>query len=233
MANGSGLFQLSRPRIPHLSVAGKSGVAGELADLRQDIDATLKPLAALTVDEFTAPVAADVDGIKLAALSTLAASAFVAADLDGVVGDNVMDPPRNITITNAGTGTAADAPASATVTGIDVNGAVMSETISVPQTGTIVEGVKCFRKVTGITMPVGQGTGATISFGFGALLGLGKKARSRAGLVPLALEVMSGAYVTTGSLSSPSTNAPHGAYTPAAAPNAARNYAIWYELDAR
>jgi hypothetical protein len=142
-----------------------------------------------------------------------------------------MSPPRNITVTTAG-GTPADAPATATIVGTDVNGAAITETITVAQTATIAVGAKAFAKVTSITLPVGQGAGATVAFGFGALMGLAKKIKTRAGLTSAVREVVAGAEVATGTFAASAVGLPNGTYSPADAADGARDYALYYEFDA-
>lgn len=53
--NGSGLWSKAAPSKPHLLPAGHAGVEGEITKVRADAQVSLTPLAALTVDEFTAP----------------------------------------------------------------------------------------------------------------------------------------------------------------------------------
>lgn len=229
MTAGSGLFANQKARAPHTVQAGP-GVSGEVADLRDDIKRTMAPMAALTVEEFTNPPAASTNAIKLAIASSLSAVSYSGAALDGAVGAGVLNPPRNITVTVA-TGTPADAPATALITGVDVAGRTITETINVPQTATTAVGAKAFAKVTSIAMPVGQGTTTTIAFGFGALIGLSKKIMTRAGLTGANREVEAGVVVTTGTFAAASVGAPNGTYSPANAADGARDYAIYYEYD--
>lgn len=80
---------------------------------------------------------------------------------------------RNVTATAGGT--SADVKAiTVTVTGTDINGLVITETLpafTVNTTGTVV-GSKAFKTVTSIAIPAHDGTGATTSIGSGAKLGL-------------------------------------------------------------
>lgn len=231
-SRGSGLLTTKGPAKPHLAVPGSTGgLGGEISDLRADLVAELSAACALVVEEFTNPPAADPDGIKLAIATVAAPVTYSGAQLDGVVGGGTLDPPRNITVTTAG-GTAADAPATADINGLDVNGKALSETITVAQTATIANGVKAFSKVTSIVLPAADGTDATLAFGFGLTIGLGKKIKVRAGIQSLIKEHADGAVVTNGVLASPATSPPNGSYTPNAAPDAAKDYAIYYEQDA-
>lgn len=83
------------------------------------------------------------------------------------------DVPRNVTATAGGT--AGDIKAiQVTVTGTDINGAVISEALpafTVDTAGTVV-GSKAFKTVTSIAIPAHDGTGATTAIGTGAKIGL-------------------------------------------------------------
>lgn len=220
--NGSDLFKNENAAKPHL-VAGAGGVSGEIADLRADLKRVLGKLAPISVDEYTNPAAADTDGILLAKACTVATQTYDSvAELDGVTA-GTLSPPRNVTVTTAGS-TPADAPATLTVTGTYL-GKPQTETINVGQTATTVAGTKPFDKVTKLELSAGQGTDATVAVGFGAGLGLGQPIKTRGGIVSLIHEVSAGAVVTTGAVTA------LGLYTPAAAPDAARDYAVYFEMD--
>jgi hypothetical protein len=227
---GSGILSKSKPAKPHLTQVG-SGLAAEVTDLRKDVMRAVAPLAALTVEEFTDVVAASTTAIKTAAATVAAPTTYSGAALNGSVGVGLMNPPRQIVITTAGV-TPADAPANATIVGIDVAGKALSETVTVAQTAAAATSTKCFAKVTSITLPAADGVGATLAFGTGTALGLALPAKSRAGLVPLIAEVVAGTKVTTGTMAAPAAAGPYGAYTPATAPNGTNDYAIFYEYDA-
>ncbi len=82
MASGSGLFSNKGPLKPHLT-EGKGGVAGEVADLRRDVGAALGGLAALAVNHWDSPPAADTDGIKTSVASSDVAVEYTGDDFDG------------------------------------------------------------------------------------------------------------------------------------------------------
>lgn len=123
---------------------------------------------------------------KIAHLKWTAAQA-AAADTDGVlaaVTDNgasqtittgITNPPcaRNITATAGGT--AGDIKAvQVIVTGTNMLDEAITETLpafTADTAGTVV-GNKAFKTVTSITIPAMDGTGATVSIGFGDKLGL-------------------------------------------------------------
>ena len=214
MSNGSGLFSDQQAVVPHLS-------KGELKDLRDDVSRALSPLAAMTVDEFTNPATGAVADLKAATACTVAVQTISSFLAGGVAA--LAAYARNVTLTTSG-GTPADAPATALVTGT-YNGAVQTETINVPQTAATATGLKPFDTVESVIYSAAQGTDALVSIGVGAGLGVTKTPKARAGAVNPLREIAVGALVTTGTLTAA------GLYTPAAAPNAARDYALFYEYD--
>jgi hypothetical protein len=182
----------------------------------------------LAVDEFTDPATADAAGLEAATTVSTSVRTVTSFLAGGVAA--LAAYPRNITFTTAGN-TPADAPASATITGTDVFGNALTETVNIAQTATIASGVKCFKTVTSIAYTVGQGTDATVSIGFGPLLGLAHKPKVRAGTVAVVDEIAVGARVTTGTFATPTTSPPNGSYSPSSAPNGSRDYAVYYERD--
>jgi hypothetical protein len=142
-----------------------------------------------------------------------------------------QDAPRQLVFTTGGT-TPADAPANVVITGKDINGNDMTETLTLAQTATTATSVKYWGKITKLDFPAADGTGATISIGYAATVGLKRKIRSRAGLIATLKEVVNGAVVTTGTFAAPSTtDLPNGSYTPASAANDVSDYAIYYDAD--
>ncbi len=223
--SGSGLFQAQQAKIDHLVRGG--GIGGEVADLRKDVKNTLAPLAAITVEEFTNPATADTNAFKTSIASSITAVDYSGAALNGVVGDDPMDYPRNVTVTcndHAATWNGK----SATFYGIDVNGRTISEDVALTNNATTA-GVKCFKRVTRITIPALVDALGTIEFGFGVVLGLAKPITTRAGFTGPVREIAIGAVVTNGVFVSPSTAAPNGSYSPNTAPNGANDYALYYE----
>ena len=228
-------FGTKQPAMPHL-VQGSGGMSGEIKDLRKDIDEAFTSMETLDligtnplcVQEWTDPVAAAAAGLEAATATTVAprtVTTFIAGGKTALAAH-----PRNITFTTAGT-TPADAPATAIITGTDINDTAMTETVSLAQTAAKVEGVKCFKTITSVAYAAADGTGATVSIGFGAVFGLAKKAKVRAGLLNVLNEIEAGVKVTTGTYVSPATSAPNGSYAPATAPNGTRDYAVTFEKD--
>lgn len=104
-----------------------------------------------------------------------AAAAVLASGGPQVITTGITQPdvPRNVTATAGGT--AGDIKAvQVTVTGTNVEGAVISETLpvfTVDTAGTVV-GSKAFATVTSYSVPAMDGTGATVAIGTGSKLGM-------------------------------------------------------------
>lgn len=182
------------------------------------------------VDEFTNALASAAAGLKAATATSTSVITWSASDLLTAGKDELAARPRNVTFTTAG-GTPADAPATVVVTGTDIHGDALTETLNVPQTATIVQGDKAFKTITSVVFAVGDGTGATVAMGYGNKFGLSKKAKTRAGAVMRGTEISAGSVVTNGTLVVSATGLPNGTYTPNTAPDGANDYAIAYETD--
>lgn len=182
---------------------------------------------------FTNPAASAATAIKTAIASSTDVVTYSGADLNGAIGAGVISPPRNILITTAGS-TASDAPATATITGLAVDGSVQTETITVAQTATTAAGVKTFASVVSIALPAGDGTGATLAFGTGVVIGLDSKLMDLGGATNggVLKEVANGTVVTNGTFVLPATSGPFGSYSPNTAPNGTNDYALLYAVDA-
>jgi len=221
MSSGSGIFTSAHALKAHL-MQGTGGLAAEVADVRNDVAAALAPMAAMTVQEFTNPAAADAAGLEAATATTVSPRTVTAFVAGGTAALTAFG--RNVTFTTAG-GTPADAPASAVITGEDIDGNAQTETVVLAQTATIASGVKIFKgPLTSVAYAAADGTGATVSIGFGPLLGLEKTPKTRAGLAAPIREIAVGALVTTGVFS-----ATNRSYAPASAPNGTNDYCVFFE----
>lgn len=182
------------------------------------------------VEEWTDPAAADVDAIKTSFSSAASEQAFTTADFDGAVGAGAMSPPRNITIT---TSASADIDAvGVAVTGTDIDGNALSETITLTNDGgTTDSGAKAFATVETITIPAQTGTGGSIQIGFGDLIGFAKPIASHAGTPLVLAEIAAGSLVATGTFAGQSTGAPNGTYSPNTAADGSNDYAVTYAID--
>jgi hypothetical protein len=177
---------------------GKHGTSGEVGNLRVDLNTA----------------------------STVAAQTYLAAALLAPGKAALLAAGRNVTFTTAGV-TPADAPATVLVTGVGMDGKVLTETVTIAQTATIATGVKIFKSITSIVYAAGDGVNATVSIGVGNLLGMTRLPKVRAGLANVVREVAAGAAVTTGTFV-----AANRSYLPAAAPDGTKTYALVYEYDA-
>lgn len=182
------------------------------------------------VDELTDPLAAAAAGLLAATATTVAVQTVLTAGLLAAGKNELAARPRNVTFTTAG-GTPADAPATATITGTDINGDALTEVVNIAQTATIANGVKAFKTITSIVYAAGDGTGATVSIGYGNAFGLSRKAKTRAGAVMRGTEISAGSVVTNGTLVVAETGLPNGTYSPNSAPDGSKDYAIAYETD--
>lgn len=90
-----------------------------------------------------------------------------AGTLEVTSGITSPDVPRTLTIT----GNQAGITGNVVIEGTDASGAPISDTIAANGTST-VGGVRAFRTVTKITVPVRNGAGDTIAVGWGKKLGL-------------------------------------------------------------
>lgn len=188
--------------------------------------ATLTPTR---TEEWTNPVAAVVDAFKLSIASDTADATYTGADLDGGTGLGTISPPRNMVIT---TTTHADIDAVAVVvTGLDLDGNVLTDTITLIDGGaTDAFGTSCFASISSIFVPLQSGVGGALEFGFGDVIGLAGSIAVRAGAPVVMLEIEAGAVVTTGTFLSPAAGLPNGSYEPATVPDAANDYALMYEV---
>lgn len=232
LSSGSGIFAGQRAQKPHL-VRGGGGLAGEVADLRTDISADLAANVAMAVDEYIDEPTADVDAFVTSIQSEATEQTYSGAGLDGVVGEGVMDAPRNVTIT---TSSNADIDAvDVVIDGTDINGQVVQDTITLTDAGNVTDvGVVAFKTVTLITIPAQSGTGGLIEIGFGSLLGLSKPIKQRGG-APAMMQAIEDGTITSpagGTTVDAATGLPNGTYDPGAAPDASRDYALYYEYDA-
>jgi hypothetical protein len=107
---------------------------------------------------------------------------------------------RTLTFTTGG-GTPANAPASVTITGKDIDGTALTETLALSQSAGVVESVKCYQD-DGLTLtfPAADGTDATIAVGIGDTFGLPCKAKVRNGLMAIFDEQVAGASLLAGAV---------------------------------
>lgn len=114
--------------------------------------------------------------LQAATLSTTGVHAAVTDNgTDQTITTSITNPPAARNITATAGGTAADVKAvQVVITGTDISGAALTETLpafTVNTTGSVT-GAKAFKTVTSILIPAHDGTGATTAIGFGDILGL-------------------------------------------------------------
>jgi len=192
------------------------------------LQAQLQPQAAIYVEEFTNPIAADVDAWLTAQATTTVEQVYAADDLDGALAGTELDVPRNVSVTTTSTDDQYVFPMTVDIEG-EYLGEAQTETITVTSgdsPGTVY-GTKPFTKVTGVTISANADTGGSVAIGTGTGLGLGKRVtlKARAGAYNLIREIAAGSIVTNGAINQ------HGVYTPNTAPNGSNDYAIFYEAD--
>jgi len=194
------------PKQERFVYPSKGGVAGEVGDLRQDVENELAPMAAIAVEEYIDPLATAADNMTAATTSqttedvllpdaTPAVGVLTQATIDNMALD--AGGARQLLFTVAG-GTPAHRAPTATVYGTNIDGKEASEVLPLPDVaGTALTGT-FFSSVERVVLAAGSGAGATVAIGLGALLGLGAAVRSRAGRVAVIQEVAAGSVVTNG-----------------------------------
>jgi hypothetical protein len=238
MATKSKLFGKQVGKIAHLTGKAKSGFAGEIGDLRDDVDKvflTFEQNGGLDrVEEFLALRAPSANAIKLSIATANTAQSYTAkaGQLDGALGITELVPPRNITVTSS-------SHADVTAVGIVITGRVrnnvgdlvaQTETITPTAGGGATDaGAKPFAFVDSIAPAAMGGPGGALQFGIGVLVGLACKPRVAAGLTLVSQQVTDGALVTNGTFNL--ATLPQGTWTPATAPNGTHNYALRYVCD--
>lgn len=117
-----------------------------------------------------APDAADVDAIIATGASAASVQTVSGGSLDGVIGGAEIFPPRNLVLVLSSH--ANWDLTTATVTGEDAEGNVISEDFVIPDAGNAtVTGAKFFSKVTSLRIPTQAGTSGTYTLGTGSSLG--------------------------------------------------------------
>lgn len=219
-------FGTQGPAIPHLST-------GEVADLRRDVEAGFVEIEAsripLAVDDWSNAVAPDAAGLLIATATTVAPQTVLTAGLLAPGKAALLAYPRNVTFTTAG-GTPAHAPATAVITGTDINDEALEETVTLAQTATIAEGAYAFKTITSIVYAAADGTGATVAIGFGKKLGFSKPIVRRGGACGVVQEIANGVVVATGTFANATVGVPNGTYSPSADPDGSKDYAVYYEF---
>ena len=214
---------------------GTYSLAQLAASLRSYPSALVAKLLAALVPiecyEITNPAASSNVGLLAATASTVAVQTYLKAQLLGAGIAVLNSYPRRVTFTTGGA-TRADAPASATITGLDGAGQVITETVSIGQTATTVSSVKFFSDITSIVYTAGDGASATVSIGWGAAIGFKRKPMLRNAAVAALVEFTDGVPSgTRGTYITPASGGTYGGVTFNTAPDGVHDYTIWFEAD--
>jgi len=230
--SGSGLMSSQSPKQERFVYPSKGGVAGEVGDLRRDLENELANMVATTVDEYVDPMLGAADSLLAAAATVAAEVVLLPAALTTATLTNMLANPRQLLFTTAGS-TPADAPANVAIVGKDPAGLPISETLVLAQTAAAVTSVNFYSEITSLTYPAADGTDATVAIGIGAKLGLRVTPKLRTAKIAVLLELEDGAVAgTAGTFEAASASiAPYGAYTPNSALNGALDFALYYEYD--
>lgn len=220
---GNSVWGSSGPKIPHLIQGG--GLPAEVKDIRSDITTMVAGQPCLVCEEFIDTEPGTTNAIKTSIAVSTSVASYSGVALNGAVGGTALSVPRKVTVSTSGS-TPADAPATLTVTGLDKDGVAQTEAIAVSQTVATATGALFFSQITQLDLTAGQGTDAALVFGLSSELLLQRTPVSRAGLAKAVFEIANGALVTTGTLS-----VANKSYTPAAAPDASKDYFIIYEAE--
>lgn len=122
-------------------------------------------------------VATDLGRPAVATVAAVHAAITGSASVVTTVTTGITNPdvPRNLSVTPAGT-TADVAAGDVTITGTNVEGKVISEAFTfLANASTATVGVKAFKTVTSIAIPIQDGAAATFSVDTGAKLGIGMR----------------------------------------------------------
>jgi hypothetical protein len=224
-------FGNKHPRKEHL-VRDGGGLAGEVADLRSDVEEAFTSNEKLENGSNAMTLEELLPAIKAAAFH-MASSVFTSVervltgtDLTGAK----ASPPRNVVVgvtiaTTGGTGTI-------TVKGTDVNGDAIQEDFTIPGTTGNVIGVCAMETVTEVDIPAhgGHFTGSVV-VGTGDKIGLKDKIKTRSGGAMVIQEIYDGNRVTNGVFALATVGLPNGTYAPNTPPNGTHSYTVLYERD--
>lgn len=155
----------------------KTTATKNTATLIQVAIRALSTVGGIDVSAYTCTAGGNWDTAAKATGETAAVS-FTGGVSKDVITTGITQPsvPRNLTATTDGTATDIKA-VSVIVTGTNYLNEVITETLPIftVNTKTTVIGSKAFKTITSILIPAHDGTGATVSIGTGAKLGLWNK----------------------------------------------------------
>lgn len=202
-----------------LAVSGQRRLGGALAAcMALDVLSLVDPAVGAIADMKAATA-------TVASIVTLGPTDFLSAGKTKLLAHT----GRNLTFTTAG-GTAADAPATATIVGT-LGGVAVTEVLSLAQTAATVVSIKCYDTITSIVYPAADGTGATVAIGIGDKFAFPTAPKVRGAAMGILKELEDNAAATAGTLVLPATSDPNGNYTANSAPNGALDFTVYYERE--
>ena len=194
-----------------------------------ELAAFLSKLVPIDAVEITDAAAAGAATLKVATATVAAPLTWTAADLIAGGKTALATNPRRVQFTTAGA-TPANAPATALVTGLDVDGNTLTETVTLAQTAAAAATEKFFSSITSIAFPAADGTAATIAVGFTAAIGFPFEPKLRNGAVAAVQEFTNGVPSgTRGTYIAPSAGLPYGGVTFNTAPNGSADFTVYLE----
>lgn len=187
------------------------------------LGAPLTPVAKVSLGT---PVFGDVDAVAATQDGTALSASIAAALTSPVV---TLDVPRNVTITSAGN----DSAITFTVTGTDVYGATLVETITGANAG-LASGKKAFKTITRV-QPSAAAAG-NVSVGFGDVLGLPYRLNARSDVLAqyagATEESGSSVFVVgDGTAATATTGDVRGTINPNATLNGSTEIVVWMAVD--
>jgi hypothetical protein len=196
----------------------------------QTLDAPISAELRMVRDVFANVLTVDANGVKTVWTAAATAQTYSGAALNGAYGAIPFDVARNVTIHAVTAGGEALEEKDFIVTGLDMYGQPLTETITVPARGAgedvTTQGTSCFKSVTSVYVPGdASGSPGDYEIGFGKALGL-SKSLTQGGLVG---EFFDNAVpAVAGTIALAAAAAPFGSYTPNDDPNDAHDWVIMY-----
>lgn len=182
--------------VPHLIHPG--GIPGEVLDLRNDVNTALLRVetpghhgtGVLAIEEWDNPATLVANYFMLVTAFTTAAQVLTGTSLVGLA----SSPPRNVICTVTITGGAGSG--TMVVHGTDINDNVIFENFTVPAGSAPVIGLKAFKTVTQVNLPLlAPGNTGNVTVGQGDSIGLGSKVKLRHGIAAVVFEIIENAFV--------------------------------------
>ncbi len=212
------------PAVPHLADK-PGGLAGEIHDLRGDVDRAFKRLetGGVKVEEWLAPPTASLIYFLAATALTDAAQHLHSSAVQLAAARNLV---LDVVVT-AGVG-AGDI----VVTYLDAEGVQKTHTETMPAASLTVDLLFPVTQVLSVDLPAATAPlAATVSVGFGDAIGLANEVMIRSFGEHVLEEMLDGTLIVpfTGTFVDATTAPPNGTYTPATAPDGAHNYLLTYE----